>query len=62
MFLKTEDTVFRAGGIHGAVFTIDWGDIGPVYFNQEPQGVEALIGLPLGDFRRPILAPRPIEG
>jgi len=62
MFFKAQDTVFRAGRIHGAILTIDWRDIAPVYFNQEMDGVNLIISLFPGDFLRTTLVPGPFEG
>jgi len=62
MFFKAQDTVFRAGRIHGAILTIDWRDIAPVYFNQETDGVNLMISLFPGDFLITILVPGPFEG
>jgi len=62
MFFKAQDTVFRAGRIDGAILTIDWRDIAPVYFNQETDGVNLIISLSLGDFLMTILVPGLFEG
>jgi len=62
MFLEAQEAVFRAAGIHGAVLTIDWRDIGPVHLDQETEGIEPMIYLFLGDFLRTIPVPRPFEG
>ncbi len=62
MFFKTQDTVFRAGGIHGAILTIDWRNITSIHFNHETHRVESMIRLFAGGFLRTILVPRPFEG
>lgn len=62
MSFKRQEAVLRAGGIHGAVATIDWGNMGPVYLDQETEGIEPVIYLLPGDFPRTILIPGPFEG
>jgi len=62
MFFEAQEAVLRAGGIHGAILTIDWRNIGPVHLDQETEGIEPVICLFLGDFPRTILVPRPFEG
>jgi hypothetical protein len=61
MFLETLDTIFRAGGIHRTVLTIDRRDVCPIELNQKPQGVEGRIYLFLGALARAILIPWTLE-
>ncbi len=51
----------RAGGIHGAILTIDWRNIGPVHLDQETKGIEPVIYLFARDSLRTILIPRALQ-
>lgn len=57
MLPKAENTVFRAAGIHAAIPTINRRNKGPVAFNEQTEGVQPMIRLPLGAFPRTILTP-----
>jgi len=61
MFFEALDTVFRAGGMHRTVLTIDGRNVCPVELNQKLQGVDGGIHLFLGVLAMAILIPRTLE-